>query len=308
MQPGTMVRMTMLLILALIVSAYAYMPMVPRGIALQLHKVRNIPISQLPNAQCKFERNLLGHAATASSDVIALPQPPLSFRSRLIGVNRLVYRSSWVAWWIQIVLSVISCVILTFANAVRPMGVKGNYLWISGFAFSSIGVLVGLMNAFWTWNVTRLCRRIVTKNIEDSKAVSLHRKYAKTSVLISLVGMLFALLGAEQIVGTLASKILSAGSFGYAAPAGVTLNGALAVTPIQAVDIFLVQANTNSLLSHFASLVCYLFLQTRLPRSLIVSSSSSYESSGSAAAPATISASGNNSSNKGDGVSSNHGK
>jgi hypothetical protein len=146
------------------------------------------------------------------------------------------------------------------------MGLKANYMWISGFAFSSIGVLVALVNAFWTWNVTRLCRRIVTKNIDDSIAVSLHRKYAKTAVLISLVGMLFALLGAEQIVGTLASKILSAGSFGYAAPAGVTLNGALAVTPIQAVDIFLVQANTNSLLSHFASLVCYLFLQTRLPK------------------------------------------
>jgi hypothetical protein len=80
--------------------------------------------------------------------------------------------------------------------------------------------------------------------------------------------MMFALLSAEQIVGTLASKILSAGSVGYGAPAGVTLNGALAAMPIQAVDIFLVQANTNSLLSHFTSLVCYLFLQTRLPKLL----------------------------------------
>lgn len=34
---------------------------------------------------------------------------------------------------------------------------------------------------------------------------------------------------------------------------------------LQALDIFLVQANTNVLVAHFAPLVCYLFLQTQLP-------------------------------------------
>lgn len=183
-------------------------------------------------------------------------------QSQLVRINKLYYRSSWIAWWVQIILTTVSGVILTFANAVRPAATRASYLWISGFAFSSVGVITALVNAFWTWNVTRLCRRITRQKMEESRAVGLLRRYAQIAIIISVVGTFFALLGAEQIVGTLASKILSAGGY---VTANTPLSSAYAVTPIQAVDIFLVQANTNSLLAHFAALVCYLLLLTRLP-------------------------------------------
>ncbi|KAJ1420067.1 hypothetical protein B484DRAFT_453208 [Ochromonadaceae sp. CCMP2298] len=182
-------------------------------------------------------------------------------RAALDRVNKLFFRASWVSWWVQIVLSVISSVILVFANTVRAATTAASpgYIWTSGFAFSGVGVLLALLNSFWTWNCTRLCRRISLRRVEEANAVPSLRKYARTSVMVSLIGMLFSLLGAEQIVGTLAAKILT--SSGYAPLLSVGATN----TPFQAVDIFLVQANTNAIFSHFVALVCYVLLQTRLP-------------------------------------------
>ena len=66
--------------------------------------------------------------------------------------------------------------------------------------------------------------------------------------------------GAEQIVGNLASKVLtSQGSFIPVVTAGAAMNS------LQALDIFLVQANTNVLVAQFVPLVFSLFLQTQIP-------------------------------------------
>jgi hypothetical protein len=181
---------------------------------------------------------------------------------KLLELNAIVLRSSWIAWWVQLVLSVISSVILTFANTVRTGGGLKT-LWGSGFMFSVVGAVVSFINTFWTWNFTRLARRVTTGKIDQSKIVPSYRKYAKTSVFLSLLGMLVTLFGAEQIVGGLASKaLLNQGSFIPVATAG----GAVAATSqLQALDIFLVQANTNLLVSHYAPLAIYLWVQTLQP-------------------------------------------
>jgi hypothetical protein len=101
------------------------------------------------------------------------------------------------------------------------------------------------------------------RKIEPKKLVPSYRKYAKTSVFLALAGMLVTLLGAEQIVGGLASKaLLNQGSFIPVTAAG----GAVAAgTQLQALDIFLVQANTNLLVAHYAPLAIYVWLQTLQP-------------------------------------------
>lgn len=66
--------------------------------------------------------------------------------------------------------------------------------------------------------------------------------------------------GAEQIVGNLASKVLtSQGTFIPVISTGGSMNA------LQALDIFLVQANTNVLVAQFVPLVANLFLQTQIP-------------------------------------------
>mmetsp|Transcript_14108 Transcript_14108/g.42207 ORF Transcript_14108/g.42207 Transcript_14108/m.42207 type:complete len:97 (+) Transcript_14108:390-680(+) len=68
--------------------------------------------------------------------------------------------------------------------------------------------------------------------------------------------MFATLFGAEQIVGTLVAKVLSfQGVTGPAAGAYVAPTATL-----QALDIFIVQANTNTLLSHLCSLTITLWL------------------------------------------------
>ena len=186
--------------------------------------------------------------------------PPKTATTSLSNINRLVSRTSWVSWWFQIVLSVISGVILTFANTVRK-GDTVSQLWSSGFAFSGIGVCISFINAFWTWNFTRLSKRIASGKVEESKVIPTLTRYAKISVAISLVGMLVTILGAEQIVGSLASKVLAQGNAGSFMPL-ITTTG-LGQT-LQALDIFLVQANTNAIVSHYVPLLCYIYLQTQL--------------------------------------------
>lgn len=75
---------------------------------------------------------------------------------------------------------------------------------------------------------------------------------------LNLLGMLVTLIGAQQIIGTLAAKILTMQGISpfqasFASGVGTTQS-------VQPLDVLIVQANTNTLLSHFLSLVCCLVL------------------------------------------------
>ena len=96
--------------------------------------------------------------------------------------------------WFQIVLSVISAVILTFANTVRRGG-STQSLWASGFSFSAIGVAIAFLNSFWTFSSTRLSRRIAANKIEVKKIFPTLLRYCRISVILSLVGLLVSLIG-----------------------------------------------------------------------------------------------------------------
>lgn len=209
-----------------------------------------------PNSKMSFALHKSSAATVSSGQSESNGNTATNKDQSLNNLNILFMRCSWVSWWVQIVLSVISGVILTFANTVRVSGAPKS-LWASGFSFSVIGVILSFVNTFWTWNVTRLNRRIQQQKIEKIKVLPTIRRYAQMAVAISLCGMAVTLLGAEQIVGTLASKVLLTQSFA----SSVTFANQ---NSLQALDIFLVQANTNVLIAHFAPLLCYITLQTQL--------------------------------------------
>lgn len=177
---------------------------------------------------------------------------------RSSSLVKLFYRASWVSWWVQVILTVIAGVILTFANTVRQSAMKESAasIWMSGFAFSVLSSLISSINCFWTWNTARSCTRLM--KVEPKKTIQTLKRYCRIAVGISLVGLFANIIGAEQITGNLASKVLSA----------QTLGGLLTTNQVsnafQPLDIFLVQANTNVLVAHFASLLCYILLQTQL--------------------------------------------
>ena len=73
------------------------------------------------------------------------------------------------------------------------------------------------------------------------------------------MGLFLTLLAAEEIVGSLALKVLTAGNGLLYGGSGVGAEGF-----VQPLDILIVQANTNTLLSHFASLSTALYLADRV--------------------------------------------
>lgn len=79
-------------------------------------------------------------------------------------------------------------------------------------------------------------------------------KSLKKNIVLNLLGMGAAVLGMQATVGLLAAKALtsSVNPFYQGIPPGYS--------PVLALDVFLVQASANTILSHFLGLVCSLGL------------------------------------------------
>jgi Protein of unknown function (DUF3611) len=112
------------------------------------------------------------------------------------------------------------------------------------------------MSIFWTWGGgARLSRRLLRRPTSKIQAAKMLRKAIDVGVSLNLIGMFLTLLGAEQTVGVLAIKVLTARPWNNPSPFGAPFDASL-----QPLDILVVQANTNALLSHFCSLVSLLYL------------------------------------------------
>ena len=219
------------------------------GTQMGLHRISNYYLSPASSSSSFLPRAHTVKMMTAGDSVSTESSQP----GKILEFSRLAFRCTIISWWFQIVLTVISTVILTFANTVRQSTSTQSF-WASGFAFSSAGVIISLYSSLLTWKNSRMCKRLYTASNAAKSKFNLLRSF-EFSVTISLVGMFITLLGAEQIVGTLASKVLSIQGI-------QPLIGAIgSQNSLQALDIFLVQANTNILLALFSPIVCYLGLQ-----------------------------------------------
>ena len=80
---------------------------------------------------------------------------------------------------------------------------------------------------------------------------------------LNLFGMALTLISAEQVVGMLIAKALVApGALTNIVSAGGAI-AAPSIPAVTALDVFVVQANTNTLCAHFASLLATLGLLSR---------------------------------------------
>ncbi|KAG1680559.1 hypothetical protein FOA52_015006 [Chlamydomonas sp. UWO 241] len=177
-------------------------------------------------------------------------------RKALNRATRATLRYGWTGFWVQLTLSVISSVILLFSVAFTSQSGPRASLYLT-----LIGILAGFLSTFWNWSLTRLAMRM--RQFLDSVPGEAVPKVKKQNVvdtitkgvLINVLGLGSTLLGIQAIVGVLVAKTLSNASANpfIASAAGV-------YNPVLALDVFLVQAATNTLLGHFLSLVCSLWL------------------------------------------------
>lgn len=176
--------------------------------------------------------------------------------------SRLLRRTSWFSWWSQVILTTIATVILGFSKSVVGTSRQTAAAAYAppNFFLSGVGIITSAVSIIWTWgNGARLSRRLLKKGTATTRprAAKLLRRAVQVGVTINLVGLLVTLIAAEEIVGLLAIKVLTnrnGANF-------MMMDGASALQPL---DILVVQANTNTLLSHFFSLASLLYLTDRI--------------------------------------------
>lgn len=80
---------------------------------------------------------------------------------------------------------------------------------------TSLGILVSFVSIFWTWGGgARLSRRLLRSATSRIQAANMVRRAIRVGVSLNLLGMMLTLLGAEQTVGYLAIKVLTARPWG----------------------------------------------------------------------------------------------
>lgn len=244
-----------------------------RGIAGLAHEAStNIRSSTITTAsfQQRFKKSLLSKSTLLLSSIgseedenEALSNPDPVLRDVASRLNR----ANWISWWCQVILTVISSITLLFARSVlTALGGVSAQAAPGGFLFAGTGIVLSYLSIIWTWGGTRLARRLRRNNsskvgFSRIKAATMIRRAIAIGATLNCFGMLITLIGAEQIVGLLAAKVLTMQGVSpfqaFGGGAGFGLGTAQSVQPL---DVLIVQANTNTLLSHFLSLICSLIL------------------------------------------------
>ncbi|KAG0493363.1 hypothetical protein HPP92_004357 [Vanilla planifolia] len=170
---------------------------------------------------------------------------------RLENTSRYFKQLGAMGFWGQLVCAVASAVILSFSSLIT-----GKVTSPITFYTTAAGIVAAFVSVFWSFGYIRLSERLLKTAKEPAKAPP-HAgvvKSLKNGIVLNVLGMGAAILGMQATVGTLFGKALTNSSVPYYQ--GITPGQ----SPVLALDLFLVQASANTILSHFLGLVSSLEL------------------------------------------------
>jgi hypothetical protein len=162
--------------------------------------------------------------------------------------------TGWIGFWSQLVLGVVSSLIFLFAIPSASGGAARNAGTGGSIFFAVCGLFVLYYSVYQAFRYTRIARQLEdpNPNLRPKKADTI--KALRFGLIVSLVGMLLSVLGAEAITGTLLGKSLSQAQ-------GVAIYNPEALSKIiQPLDIFVVLANTHTITAHFAGVAISIWL------------------------------------------------
>lgn len=145
-------------------------------------------------------------------------------------------------FWSQLVCTFVSAGILSFSAVAT-----GNVTAPFTFCATAVGIVMAFISVFQSYGYIRLSERLKRTANEPSKAPARADvvKNLRNSIVLNVVGMAAAVLGLQATVGALVGKALTTSAVPYYQ--GI----APGQSPVLALDIFLVQASANTILSHF---------------------------------------------------------
>ncbi|KAJ9705132.1 hypothetical protein PVL29_003264 [Vitis rotundifolia] len=197
----------------------------------------------------------LGHRGTrlASSISPTFPSSDESEKAKLAQVakrlentSRYFRRLGNLGFWGQLVCTIVAAVILSFSIVIT-----GKISSPATFYSTTGGIVAAFISVFWSFGYIRLSDRLRKTASEPSKAPPRADvvKSLKNGIVLNLLGMGAAILGMQATVGLLVAKALTTSANPYYQ--GISPGS----SPVLALDVFLVQASANTILSHFLGLV-----------------------------------------------------
>ena len=151
---------------------------------------------------------------------------------------RVMSSLSWVGFWGQLILSVVSGITIVFSIVFKGV-TKGTD---AGLYFVLFGLLAAFLSVFWAMGYSRLAKKLKfgAEHPEQAPARTQVLQFLTSGVTINIVGMGSTIIGLQATTGLLFAKTLSV------AAQNPYIAGS-AFNPVLALDIFLVQAAANSL-------------------------------------------------------------
>ncbi|PSS02682.1 Protein TIC 21 like [Actinidia chinensis var. chinensis] len=170
---------------------------------------------------------------------------------RLESTSRYFKRLGSFGFWGQLVCTVIAAVILSFSVVIT-----GKITSPATFYATAGGIAAGFVSVFWSFGYIRLSDKLRRTANDPSKAPPRADvvKSLKNGIVLNLLGMGAAVLGMQATVGLLVAKALTSSANPYYQ--GISPG----YSPVLALDVFLVQASANTILSHFMGLASSLEL------------------------------------------------
>lgn len=170
---------------------------------------------------------------------------------RLQNTARYFKRLGSFGFWGQLICTIVAAVILSFSIVVT-----GKITSPATFYATAGGIAAAFISVFWSFGHLRLSERLLRTANDPSKAPPRADvvKSLRNGIVVNLLGMGAAIVGLLATVGILVAKALTTSSTPYYQ--GVSPG----YSPVLALDVFLVQASANTILSHFIGLVSNLEL------------------------------------------------
>lgn len=170
----------------------------------------------------------------------------LQVAKRLESTARYFKRLGSLGFWGQLVCTVVAAVILSFSVVIT-----GKISSPATFYATSGGIVAAFISVFWSFGYIRLSDKLRKTASDPAKAPPRADviKSLRNGIGLNLLGMGAAILGMQATVGLLVAKALTSSANPYYQ--GLSPG----YSPVLALDVFLVQASANTILSHFLGLV-----------------------------------------------------
>lgn len=164
-----------------------------------------------------------------------------------------------ISFWLQTVLGVVSTLTLLFATFSSGVGRQGSQAGNQGTGFGIFFAICGLVTlgvgAYFALRYSRIAQQLIETG-RPTKADTL--QIIRLGLVVNMVGMLVTILGAFATIGSILAKSVS------------QFQGSLTVIDpsrfVQPADLFVVQANTNTIAAHFVGIAASLWLFNRVSR------------------------------------------